>query len=208
MTRTPRVDLFNKGLLCRGLCSHTHTPSSEPSQHSSLNWHVRKQPWGDIGSRNWGTHAEYVRVRLVGSGLGSSPGWGGFLSRSHTRLPSLRKGKESCRGVLGDVSGSDGSAAGEASGSDISTAQRVWWLFCFFFFRSVWCRVRKAPPVMLTEKLERRARPPAWRPWVSETRSSVMQHSPGIKEPQEERREEEIQQPRPRLCPSFPVAQQ
>lgn len=68
------------------------------------------------------THAEYVRVRLVGSGLGSSPGWGGFLSRSHTRLPSLRKGKESCSGVLGDVSGSDGSdgsAAGEASGSDI-----------------------------------------------------------------------------------------
>lgn len=69
------------------------------------------------------THAEYVRVRLVGSGLGSSPGCGGFLSRSQSRLPSLRKGKESCRGARGDVSGSDGSAADEALGSDIVTAR-------------------------------------------------------------------------------------
>lgn len=65
------------------------------------------------------THAEYVRVRLVGSGLGSSPGCGGFLSLSQTRLPSLRKGKDSCRGVRGEVRGSGGSASEEASGSDI-----------------------------------------------------------------------------------------
>ena len=65
------------------------------------------------------THAEYVRVRLVGSGLGSSPGCGGFRSLSQTRLPSLRKGKDSCRGVRGEVSGSGGSAGEEASGSDI-----------------------------------------------------------------------------------------
>lgn len=76
------------------------------------------------------THAEYVRVRLVGSGLGSSPGCGGFRSLSQTRLPSLRKGKESCRGVRGDVSGSGGSVGEEASGSDILTCYR---LFCFWF---------------------------------------------------------------------------
>lgn len=65
-----------------------------------------------------------MRVRLVGSGLGSSPGCGGFLSLSQTRLPSLRKGKESCRGVRGEVSGSGGSAGDEASGSDILTGYR------------------------------------------------------------------------------------
>lgn len=66
------------------------------------------------------TYAEYVRVRLVGSGLGSSLGWGGFLSLSHTWLPSRRKGKDSCRGVRGEASGSEeGSAAPEASESDI-----------------------------------------------------------------------------------------
>lgn len=41
---------------------------------------------------------------------------------------------------------------------------------------------------------------------VSETRSPVMQQRPVIKEPHQERREEEIKQPR--LCPSFPVVQQ
>ena len=92
------------------------------------------------------THAEYVRVRLVGSGLGSSPGCGGFLSLSHTRLPSLRKGKESCRGVRGEVSGSGGSAGDEASGSDILTGDGMdfWFvfLFRFFFFSSVLCRLQ------------------------------------------------------------------
>lgn len=58
------------------------------------------------------TVAEYVRVRLVGRGLGNSPGWGGFLSLSHTLLPSLRKGKDRTRGVRGDGSGM-GMSAGE-----------------------------------------------------------------------------------------------
>lgn len=89
------------------------------------------------------THAEYVRVRLVGSGLGSSPGCGGFLSLSQTRLPSLRKGKESCRGVRGEVSGSGGSAGEEASGSDILTGYRF---FVLFWFRS--------PPVAHKEEEE------------------------------------------------------
>lgn len=74
-------------------------------------------------------------MRLVGSGLGSSPGCGGFLSLSQTRLPSLRKGKESCRGVLGEVSGSEGSAGEEASGSDILAGYRLglFVFFCLFF---------------------------------------------------------------------------
>lgn len=67
------------------------------------------------------THAEYVRVRLVGSGLGSSPGFMGLLSLSQTRLPSLKKGKESCRGVRGDVRGSRGSVGSEEPASDILT---------------------------------------------------------------------------------------
>lgn len=84
------------------------------------------------------THAEYVRVRLVGNGLGSSPGCGGFLSLSQTRLPSLRKGKESCRGVRGEVSGSGASAGEEASGSDIFTGYRLQvGVFGFLFFFTV-----------------------------------------------------------------------
>lgn len=73
------------------------------------------------------THAEYVRVRLVGSGLGSSLGCGGFLSLSQTRLPSLWKGKENCREVRGEGSGSGSgrSAVEEASGSDIWTGRRA-----------------------------------------------------------------------------------
>lgn len=69
-------------------------------------------------------------MRLVGSGLGSSPGCGGFLSLSQTRLPSLRKGKDSCSGVRGEVRGSGGSAGEEGSGSDILTCRR----FVLFFF--------------------------------------------------------------------------
>lgn len=71
------------------------------------------------------THAEYVRVRLVGSGLGSSPGFMGLLSLSQTRLPSLKKGKESCRGVRGDVRGSRGSVGSEEPASDILTRWRL-----------------------------------------------------------------------------------
>lgn len=67
------------------------------------------------------THAEYVRVRLVGRGLGSSPGiTGGFLSLSHTRLPCLRKGKDKERGVRGELRGCGGSEGDEGSESAIS----------------------------------------------------------------------------------------
>lgn len=75
-------------------------------------------------------------MRLVGSGLGSSPGCGGFLSLSQTRLPSLRKGKESCRGVRGEVRGSGGSAGEEASGSDILTGYGLWLFFFSLCIRS------------------------------------------------------------------------
>lgn len=46
-----------------------------------------------------------MRVRLVGSGLGRSLGSGGSFPSSHTRLPSLRKGKERVRDELGERSG-------------------------------------------------------------------------------------------------------
>lgn len=42
---------------------------------------------------------------MVGSGLGSSRGSGGSFPSSHTRLPSLRKGKERVREALGERSG-------------------------------------------------------------------------------------------------------
>lgn len=51
------------------------------------------------------TYAEYVRVRLVGSGLGSSLGSACSPLSSQTRLPSLRKGKDTVRGASGDRSG-------------------------------------------------------------------------------------------------------
>lgn len=130
-----------KCCFCRDLCLNKHLLKSQVSISELTR---EKNSVREYGTFHWVTHAEYVRVRLVGSGLGSSPGWGGFLSRSHTRLPSLRKGKESCRGVLGDVSGSDGSAAGEASDFDILTGHWWWWLlFCFVCVASKrllrWC---------------------------------------------------------------------
>ena len=42
---------------------------------------------------------------MVGSGLGRSRGSGCARPSSHTRLPSLRKGKERVREVLGERSG-------------------------------------------------------------------------------------------------------
>lgn len=60
-------------------------------------------------------------MRLVGSGLGSSLGSGCSFPSSHTRLPSLRKGKERVREELGERSGvpegdvSLGSAMSEAT---------------------------------------------------------------------------------------------
>lgn len=42
---------------------------------------------------------------MVGSGLGRSLGSGGSFPSSHTRLPSLRKGKERVRDELGERSG-------------------------------------------------------------------------------------------------------
>lgn len=44
-------------------------------------------------------------MRLVGNGLGKSLGSGFSFPSSHTRLPSLRKGKERVRDVLGERSG-------------------------------------------------------------------------------------------------------
>lgn len=44
-------------------------------------------------------------MRLVGSGLGRSLGSGCSFPSSHTRLPSLRKGKERVRDELGERSG-------------------------------------------------------------------------------------------------------
>lgn len=93
-------------------------------------------------------------MRLVGSGLGSSPGCGGFLSLSHTRLPSLRKGKESCRGVRGEVSGSGGSAGDEASGSDILTGDGMDFWFVFFFFSFFFLLCFMSPPVVHKEEEE------------------------------------------------------
>lgn len=46
-----------------------------------------------------------MRVRLVGNGLGKSRGSGCSLPSSHTRLLSLRKGKERVREALGERSG-------------------------------------------------------------------------------------------------------
>lgn len=60
-------------------------------------------------------------MRLVGSGLGRSLGSGCSFPSSHTRLPSLRKGKERLRDELGERSGvpegdvSLGSAMSEAT---------------------------------------------------------------------------------------------
>lgn len=60
-------------------------------------------------------------MRLVGSGLGRSLGSGCSFPSSHTRLPSLRKGKERVRDELGERSGvpegdvSLGSAMSEAT---------------------------------------------------------------------------------------------
>lgn len=60
------------------------------------------------------TYAEYVRVRLVGRGLGNSPGCSAALSQ--TRLPSRRNGKDSDSGAeRGDRR--DGSAGDDSSGS-------------------------------------------------------------------------------------------
>lgn len=42
---------------------------------------------------------------MVGNGLGKSLGSGCSFPSSHTRLPSLRKGKERVRDVLGERSG-------------------------------------------------------------------------------------------------------
>lgn len=42
---------------------------------------------------------------MVGNGLGRSLGSGCSFPSSHTRLPSLRKGKERLRDVLGERSG-------------------------------------------------------------------------------------------------------
>ena len=44
-------------------------------------------------------------MRLVGSGLGRSRGSGGSFPSSHTRLLSLRKGKDRVRGASGERSG-------------------------------------------------------------------------------------------------------
>lgn len=44
-------------------------------------------------------------MRLVGNGLGKSRGSGGSLPSSHTRLPSLKKGKERVRELLGERRG-------------------------------------------------------------------------------------------------------
>lgn len=44
-------------------------------------------------------------MRLVGNGLGKSLGSGCSFPSSHTRLPSLRKGKDRVRDVLGERSG-------------------------------------------------------------------------------------------------------
>lgn len=66
----------------------------------------KRCPWNRVKQRSRGqTYAEYVRVRLVGSGLGSSLGSGCSFPSSHTRLPSLKKGKEREREELGERSG-------------------------------------------------------------------------------------------------------
>lgn len=64
------------------------------------------------------TYAEYVRVRLVGRGLGNSPGCS--AARSQTRLPSRRNGNDSDSGPeRGDRR--DGFAADDSSGSAMVT---------------------------------------------------------------------------------------
>lgn len=61
-------------------------------------------------------------MRLVGSGLGSSLGSGGSFPSSHTRLPSLRKGKDSVSEVLGERSGvPEGDVRRGSAMSDVAT---------------------------------------------------------------------------------------
>lgn len=73
-------------------------------------------------------------MRLVGSGLGRSLGSGCSFPSSHTRLPSLRKGKERVRDELGERSGVPegdvnlGSAMSEATPRrmHLSFSRRAW----------------------------------------------------------------------------------
>lgn len=58
-------------------------------------------------------------MRLVGSGLSKSPDFGVLLSHSHTRLLSLRMGKDNERGVDG------GDRRDESDGDDRSVSAMI-----------------------------------------------------------------------------------
>lgn len=68
-------------------------------------------------------------MRLVGSGLGRSRGRGGSFPSSHTRLPSLRKGKERVREVFGERSRvSEGDVRLGSAMSDVMKRRRMVWM--------------------------------------------------------------------------------